>query len=286
MKLKNYKDEDYIMQSKSDRIEISLYEPPPVISGVIEGNIGITDDDLKKFESSRILIADANKIDSSILSSIFNRMGAISKVVKTETDTIKEVVEYGNYYDLLFIDQYIPENGIIDLAESIRYDSRFDSMPLIGMSHLGEDEPGTLIRNGINGLIRKPLMSGSIYSVLEIFIGEKAFLILSIEEGISHTNGNKELYKMILEDFREHYHEVDRTIIQYIYREEYIKLGETIVDIEGLGGTMGAILFHELTKEMLKKYRKEDYQGIAFLIPRFKNELYKLLDKIDRYIDK
>ena len=111
-------------------------------------------------------------------------------------------------------------------------------------------------------------------------------MILDIEDGLSHTNNDKELYKMILQDFQNHYKEVDREIIKYIYREEYSKLGETIVDIEGLSGTMGAILFHQVSKEMLKKYRDKDYQRIAFLLPRFRNELYKLLDKIEKYMSR
>ncbi len=264
--------------------EIYLDQAPPVISGIIEGKMSISDEDLLKYESCRVLVADANDIDDSILFSVFERMGVNSNITKSENVAMREIVEYGNYYDIVFIDQYIPETGALDLARSIRNDSRYDTMPLIIMSHLGEDEPGNLIRNGINGLLRKPLTAGSIYSVFEIFVGNKSSMILNVNKGIEHTNGSDELYKMILREFLEQYNEADRNIIQYIYREEYRKLGEAIVDMEGLGGTMGAILFHEVTKEMLRKHRDGDYQGIAFLIPRFKNELYKLLDKIKKYL--
>ena len=204
-----------------DNFEYDIYKEPPILSGVITGKETILENELKKYQGCRALVADSNKIDDSILSSIFERMEIDYVIKASETSAITEIVEFGNYYDVVIIDQYIEDNVAVDLVSSIRHDKRFDTMPIILMIPLGEDKHGDLSRYGINGILRKPLMASHIYSAFDIFIGDLSQKILDIEEGLEHTNGDIDLYQSILEEFINNYSQADKDIIKFIYREEF-----------------------------------------------------------------
>ena len=269
-----------------DDFEYDIYRQAPVISGAIDAKTDISEDELKKYQGCRVLVTDSNKIDNSILSSIFQRMEIDYTIQTSENSAITEIVEFGNYYDIVLIDQYIEENLVVNLVSSIRYDKRFDTMPIVIMIPLGEEKHTNLSKYGINAILKKPLMASHIYTLFDIFVGDLHKHILNINRGMEHTNGDLELYHTILREFLNNYSQADRDIIKFIYREEYDRLGQFIVDIEGLSGTIGADIFHTVTAELLKKYRENNYQDISFLLPRFRNELYKVLNRIKKNLDK
>jgi len=262
--------------------KIKFLDKPPVVYGSIRAKPYKTD--INKFKYSRILIAEDNEQDASIIESILDNAKIDSTLTNSVLSTTKDIVEFGNYYDLIFINHNIPENGAKDLIDSIRIDSRFDTMPIVVMLQLGEKEPIELIEAGANGFVEKPLMEDTIYSVFDTFIDNKAKYILHIDSGLKHTNGIKDLYISLLQDFLTQYKESDREIIQHIYREEHEKLGALIVDIDGLSGTIGAELLHKVTQIMLEKYREEKYYGISSMLPIYKNELKKVINAIDDYL--
>jgi len=261
---------------------IEFLEKPPVVYSSIRAKPYETDID--KFKYSRILIAEESEQDASVIVSILDSIKIDYTVTNSVLSSTKDIVEFGNYYDLILINNYIPESGAKDLIESIRVDSRFDTMPIVVMLQLGEEEPIELIETGANGFIEKPIMRDNLYSVFDIFIGDRAKYILKVDDGLKHTNNIQDLYISLLKDFITQYKESDRKIIQYIYREEYEELGALIVDIDGLSGTIGAELLHKVTQIMLEKYRKEMYYGISSMLPIFKNELKKVLNAIDDYL--
>jgi len=262
--------------------KIKFLEKPPVVYGSIRAKPYETD--INKFKYSRVLIAENNEQDASVIVSILDSIKIDYTVTNSVLSTTKDIVEFGNYYDLIFINHYIPENGAKDLIKSIRVDSRFDTMPIVVMLQLGEEEPIELIEVGANGFVEKPLMRDNLYSVFDIFIDDRAKYILKIDDGLEHTNGIQDLYISLLKDFLTQYKESDRNIIQHIYREEYEKLGALIVDIDGLSGTIGAELLHKVTQIMLEKYREEKYYGISYMLPIYKNELKKVINAIDDYL--
>jgi len=263
---------------------VQFLTAPPVVYGSIKGKPSITEAEMCKFKYSRVLIAENDKRDASIILSILERMKIDYTITENVLSTLKETIEFGNYYDILFVNQYLPEKGAKDLVESIRSDSRFENMPIVIMIELGDKEPINLIKAGANGFVEKPLMGDKVYGAFDIFVGDKSTYILKIDDGLSHTNDNQELYILLLEDFVQQYSESDRTIIQYLYREDYEKLGELIVDIEGLSGTIGALLLHKITQMMLEGYRNKSYYELSSLLPIYKNELQKVLNAINDFL--
>jgi len=125
---------------------VQFLKAPPIIYGNIKCKSSISESEMSKFKYSRVLIAENSKQDASIILSIMERMKIDFTITENVLSTLRATVEFANYYDLLFINQYIPETGAKDLIESIRSDSRFEVIPIIVMVELGDNEPINLIR--------------------------------------------------------------------------------------------------------------------------------------------
>jgi len=289
--LYDLKDSEYdITRSKIKTYKESIKEIPD-----------ITQDNFRDFRGYNILIVEDNIINQRVLVNLLKPVG-INTVVANNGKEAVEIMQKGsnNRFDLIIMDINMPVMDGFVATRAIRFDSRFDHIPIMALTALVLDSEITkMFDSGMNAYLAKPLNISKLYSAIRLFLTpkevDKSYIeqkeivsdenILNITRGIANTNNNRLLYRELLNEFIEAYGKSDSTLEKLVLEHRYEQLRMMTVDIRGISATIGAYSMNRKAEEISKNVIFRRHDALAEDILVYREELYKLLKHIKLYLE-
>jgi len=261
----------------------------------------ITQDNFRDFRGYTILIVEDNIVNQRVLVNLLKPVG-INTVVANNGKEAVEVLqkEPKNKFDLIIMDINMPVMDGFVATRAIRFDSKFDNVPIIALTALVLDsEIKKMFDSGMNAYLAKPLNISKLYSAFRLFlepkepdenyIKQKEIVsddnILNVTRGIANTNNNRLLYRELLNEFVEAYGKSDSTLEKLVVEHRYEQLRMMSVDIRGICATIGAYSMHRKAEEISKNVIFKRYDALAEDVILYREELHKLLQNIKLYLD-
>jgi CheY-like chemotaxis protein len=261
----------------------------------------ITQESFRDFRGYRILIVEDNIVNQRVLVSLLKPAGIVTVVAsngKEAVDLLQKNSE--EKFDLIVMDINMPVMDGFVATRAIRYDPKFDNIPIIALTALVlESEQRKMFDSGMNAYLSKPLNISKLYSALRLFLKpkeddgsfeEKKVVegdsnILNVKRGIVNTNNNQLLYGELLNQFVESYGKSDTTFEKLVMEHRYEQLRMMSVDVRGISATIGAYSMNRKVEEISKHIVFKRYDELGNAIIEYREELQALLQNIRIYLD-
>ena len=305
--------QERIFEMITDMYEINVdavYEDDQVSgvskSKIIKSHIVETKDikqqDFTSFKNKHILIVEDNMINQKVLANLLRPAGVDVTVANNGKEAV-EIIKNDNAekFDLVLMDINMPVMDGYAATQAIRYEQRFDSLPIIAFTALVmESEIQKMFSSGVNAFLAKPLNIGKLYTALAIFLLDdaaeaektvdtdtnkiRALPGLNIEMGIKHSNNSRALYIEILKEFDEAYGKSDRVFANLVKEHRYEQLKMLCLDMKGLSGTIGAMEMNKSIEEIHKILLYKKFELLPDYIGTYNKELLKLIQSVHLYL--
>jgi len=254
------------------------------------------------FKRKKLLIVEDNIINQKVLTNILHHSGIHISLANNGLEAVKMIDNKGeNAFDMVLMDINMPVMDGYAATQKIRYDKKFDAIPIVAFTALVLDsEIEKMFNSGVNAFLAKPLNIGKLYTALSMFLLDKPnkyteeneentvenfnTSILSVETGIRHSGESKALYMEVLTEFVEAYEQSNLLFAKLIGEHRYEQLKMLCLDMKGLSGTIGAT---EMSKEIgvvqkLLLYNK--HEQLSSHIGIYEKELKNLMETIKIYL--
>ena len=256
------------------------------------------------FQGKDILIVEDNVINQKVLINILNLSGMNIVLANNGLHAIKLIEKRGeNIFDLVLMDINMPVMDGYTATQKIRYDKKYDAMPIVAFTALVLDsEIEKMFNSGINAFLAKPLNIGKLYTALSMFLFDmpnkysvqdtkipntiNVLPGLSIEKGISHSGNSEALYTEVVKEFSEAYGQSDVLFEKLVKEQRYEQLKMLCLDMKGLSGTIGANEMHSEILEIQKLLLYNKHEQLREHITLYKSELKILVKSISTYLEK
>jgi len=271
-------------------------------SSILEAK-NIKQQNFSDFGGKKILIVEDNIINQKVLTNILHLSGIEITIANNGQEAVNLVTRaQAKEFDLILMDINMPVMDGFAATQAIRYEKKFDNLPIIAFTALILDsEIKKMFDSGMNAYLDKPVKLGKLYTALAMFLlddsnkrNEKkpSAVIdnnydlpgLNVRIGISHSNNSEALYLEILKEFIDAYGQSYEVFEKLVNEHRYEQLKMLCLDMRGLSGTIGAkdmnIKIDEIQKLLL--YNKHDL--LHSYIDIYKKELLKLAKSIHLYI--
>ncbi|MBF0119773.1 MAG: response regulator [Desulfobacterales bacterium] len=255
------------------------------------------------FFDARILLVEDNPNNYHIKDMITD-MGVKVYEAKSGLQAIEILFDrnLGSSCDAIIMNMQMTVMDGFETTSYIRMDSRFKNIPIIAMiDNVLEIDRGKYLKADINDYIVKPIDIKQLFLIITKWIKPKpvsespkslkndfrfpeSLPGLDIKGGITRMVNKPELYKRLLEKFKQDYTDaVFKT--KLLLKEGKIKDAERFVhSLKGVSGNLGAERL-KVASEMLEiNLRKVNIQGIEELIFELEASLNEVLSSVKEFI--
>ena len=261
----------------------------------------ITQDSFSDFDGYNILIVEDNIVNSRVLVNLLEPVGVKTTVANNGKEAV-EILQKNkpDTFDLIIMDINMPVMDGFVATQAIRYDTKFDKIPIIALTALVLDsEKKKMFNSGMNAYLSKPLNISKLYAAFRLFLEPKTTRlrnsikkvvepnddhILNIKRGIFNSNSNRLLYRELLNEFVEAYGKSDIVFETLIKEHRYEQLKMMAIDIRGISATIGAYSMNKEIEKISKDIVFKRYENLDDAISIYKRELRKLLKSIKAYL--
>jgi len=260
----------------------------------------ITQDSFIDFNGYSILIVEDNIVNSRVLVNLLEPVGIKTVVANNGKDSVDILQKNkSDTFDLIIMDINMPVMDGFVATQSIRYDPKFDMIPIIALTALVLDsEKKKMFNSGMNAYLAKPLNISKLYAAFKLFLEprtnkniqpikkviESNDNILNTRRGIINSNNNRLLYQELLNEFVEAYGKSDIVFETLIKEHRYEQLKMMAIDIRGISATIGAYSMNKEIEKISKDIVFKRYENLESAISLYKTELKKLLESIKAYL--
>jgi len=285
-----YKDEGYATR------KAKIYK-----STILETN-HIKQHSFSVFKGSNLLIVEDNIINQKVLTNILNQSGMNITLANNGLEAVKLISQQGkNAFDLVLMDINMPVMDGYTATQKIRYEKKFDTLPIVAFTALVLDsEIEKMFNCGINAFLAKPLNIGKLYTALAMYLLDmpnkytdkdvqlpvptETLPGLIVAKGISHSANSEALYMEVLNEFSEAYGESDNVFEKLVHEHRYEQLKMLCLDMKGLSGTIGAKEMNEEVSEVQKLLLYKSHEQLPSHIDSYRTALKQLIRSIDLYL--
>ncbi len=262
----------------------------------------ITIENLKKFRSAKILVADDSAIDQKILKYILLQGDMQITLVDNGVEALENLYSGDTKYDLVFMDISMPVMDGYEAMRHIRENEKFSLLPLVATTSVTlESEIDKIFRYGANGYIEKPLTIPALYATLNFFLNKenrateeqtkqstppkplRNIVGLDYKRGIRNTKNNEILYGEVLSEFVLAYGDSSRVIQRMLHEDRHQQLKRLFLDLRSLTNAIGAYDLFSVVDTIYKHYIYNTLHLIPHQIESYDKELDKLLKAIEEY---
>ena len=255
------------------------------------------------FKNKHILIVEDNIINQKVLTNLLQPAGVNVTVANNGKEAVEIVKnDKPEKFDLVLMDINMPVMDGYAATQAIRYEQRFDSLPIIAFTALVlESEIHKMFSSGVNAFLSKPLNIGKLYTALAMFLLEDTFEVeetvekdtknihslpgLNVEVGIKHSNNSKALYMEILKEFDEAYGKSDQVFANLVKEHRFEQLKMLCLDMKGLTGAIGAMEMNKNIEEIYKILIYKKFELLPDYIEIYDKELSKLIQSLHLYLE-
>jgi signal transduction histidine kinase/CheY-like chemotaxis protein len=258
---------------------------------------------LKELNGKRILIAEDNELNHKVISGLLSHTDIELTFVKNGREAI-ELLNSGIKFDMILMDINMPILGGYEATEQIRQNQKYNQIPIIALSADVTDVAiKKAISSGMQGHISKPIMVDTFYK--KIFdtlkrplkhkenkaIDKKQratseFEELSISIGLDRCDNDENFYKLILQDFKKMYANSAQELKKLCKDMKFKEARHMAMDIKDVALNIGAYNLCESAATMEYEFEKASRSNWQELIRLYHQNITKLFQDIDRYLDR
>jgi signal transduction histidine kinase/DNA-binding response OmpR family regulator len=258
---------------------------------------------LKELNGKKILIAEDNELNHKVISGLLSHTDIELTFVKNGREAI-ELLNSGIRFDMILMDINMPILGGYEATEQIRQNQKYNQIPIIALSADVTDVAiKKAISSGMQGHISKPIMVDTFYK--KIFdtlkrplkhkenqaIDKKQratseFEELSISIGIDRCDNDENFYKLILQDFKKMYANSAQELKKLCKDMKFKEARHMAMDIKDVALNIGAYNLCESAATMEYEFEKASRSNWQELIRLYHQNITKLFQDIDRYLDR
>lgn len=245
---------------------------------------------IEDFHGKHILIVDDMEVNRTVLKGILEFYQLIIDTASSGKEAIHKVQI--NDYDLIFMDQMMPELDGMNTIKMIRALSgeKYQKIPavLVTANVMAEQE-NALKECGFQDYLTKPVNVGKLAHVLKKWLGEDGFpeketennlsVMIDRKEGLSHVGGREELYKEVLKAF---YHDGTKALVK-LKNAGDIPITELRTLVHGIKGSsynIGAMELGDEAEQIEFALKKGNIEFMKFNLPSMIEHLEEVLNII------
>jgi len=252
----------------------------------------ITRDSFVEFATRRVLAVEDNPVNRKLIETLLAGSGIDLETAVDGVEALEMLRAAKHPFEVVLMDVNMPRMDGLECTRQIRKDPKLSSTCVLALTaSTTPEEVEAIVESGMDGYLEKPIVLGQLYTAFSRCfsrergeIEEQKSPVLDERKGLEFTNGDRELYQTILEDFLQRYEQAPDEFARLIKEKDLSGLKTLIIDLEGLSGTMGA---SELYKEVLKIKELLEQAPIAMLQeyePTFRETFERLKKKINSRI--
>lgn len=257
-------------------------------------------------ENAQVLVVDDNEINLRVITRILKKYGIDAKTAINGIEAVDLVKR--NVYDLVFMDQMMPEMDGVEATQTIRNleEEYYKNLPIVALTAnavVGTKEE--LLEAGMNDFISKPIDIKLLEKMLKKYLADKVVNdesraeydqsqiskqsefeekkdysdgpAVDIITGIQRCAGSEDIYLDVIETFYESGKNLIKQAQEEFEKKEYVDYKITVHGIKSASANIGANKLSELAKEQeygVKEERITDVEnGHAALISEFQKVL-------------
>ena len=283
-------------QAEESKGEESLPELP-VEEDAFAETPDINRESFERFAGKHVLVVEDNPVNRKLILTLMAGSGIELDSAEDGVEALEKLRTPGARYDLVLMDVNMPRMDGLECTRQIRKDEKLRSIPVLALTaSTTKEEVEAILGSGMNGYLDKPLNLGKLYTAFVRFIQEYRVPdtpssaeesvqtdrnILDTKVGLEHTNNDRGLYRMLLEDFLQQYGSSDKEFKKLSAAKEYTKLHAMLIDLEGLSGTLGAMELYRIVTELNRILDR----GTTMLLSDYETEYASAIQSLGREIE-
>ena len=243
----------------------------------------------------RILLVDDNAINLRVMAGLMKPYALTADIACSGEEAIRLIRR--TKYDLVFMDHMMPGMDGAQAVKIIRdsEEAYFLKLPIIALT--ANVLPGVkelLLSAGMNDFLPKPVTIAELEAMLKKWIPQDKFkeavetmseadnqidevLLnfkhINVEQGLSYTGGNLEMYRAVLKDFAGATDKKKEQLKTFIDNDDISAFTIEVHSLKSTAKTLGAQTLSEMAQDLERMGHVRDYDGI-------KNKVGRLLDEI------
>ncbi len=265
----------------------------------IEGKYKVGKKDLSVLRGSRILLAEDNAINQTVLLGLLEGTDIEVFIAKNGKEAL-ELLARNDNIEMILMDINMPVMDGYTATIELRKNSQYNHIPVIALTaNALQKDIDRAKEVGMQEYLRKPIDVQMLYSMLLTYLAVKADICefkdknqkennskdileeifkvkeLNIEQGIERVGGDVQLYKNILFDFSDIFKDSAKEF-KMLYEDRNIEeVSRLTHNIKGISGNIGAESLFKIMEDFETAIRdKED--NFDLLIHRYE-ELFEVL---------
>jgi len=249
-----------------------------MLAGMFGSNVGVATqlEEIKApyFEGLSVLLVEDNEINQQIARELMESNGIVVDVAGNGRIALNKLNEVGpTRYALVFMDVQMPEMDGHEAVRRIRFDGRFDTLPIIAMTaHAMVEERQRCIASGMNGYLTKPINPDELYQTISqwcpgfiakivssaggVATGSEDVNVdikiegIDVQSGLMRTLGNRSFYFQLLTRFKDDQRDVVQKIRTALEREDRDLAERLAHTLKGVTGQLGAVEISRLAEQI------------------------------------
>lgn len=266
----------------------------------------VTKNDLSVLRGSRILLAEDNVVNQTILFGLLEDTGIEVIIANDGEEALKHLKRHKDI-ELVLMDINMPVKDGYEATLELRKKRKYDHIPVIALTASAMQKDIDRAKEvGMQEHLGKPIDVQALYEVLLKYITVKVDVSeikeekqkedeiqdtlqqisklkeLNVEEGVERVGGDAVLYRNILFDFSDIFRDSVTQFEILINRGEWEEVARLAHNIKGIAGNIGAEHLFEMMK-LFETALKQEENDFSLLLYRYKEMFEHLLASIDRF---
>ena len=265
------------------------------------------DIDLYDIAGSTILLVEDNELNQQVACEFLESKLLNVEIANNGKQAILILEKHA--FDIVLMDIQMPEMDGYEATRLIRKNKKYDQLPILAMTaHAMIGEKEKCIQAGMNDHVSKPIEPQILYSKLKEYIkpknqkivvkkeqnvkqliNEKQYTTeiegIDMQSVMARLAGNQKLFQTLLEKFMNSYSNYGHEIESLYKKNEVSQLKEKIHSFKGISGNIGATKIYELSYEIEKILKNNQFESASPYIIMIVKEMSHLKKNILYWLD-
>lgn len=254
--------------------------------------------ELEKIKGAKILLTEDNEINQQVAFELFQSAGLTVDIANNGKEAIEMVVASGvpSKYDIVFMDLQMPVMDGYTSTREIRKLDEYSSLPIVAMTaDAMAGVKAACLEAGMQDFVSKPIEPDELFGKLVKWINAERLIdrrseVMEVKvastqneeiplfdtidtvRGLQIMNGNKKLYRSLLEQFAEKNKNIFTEIDLLIASGDHETVLRLVHTIKGVSGNLGANQLSAVSAK-LEAALKVDLKVDSTILVNFKKEL-------------